>query len=259
MCDPVSIIGLGFSIGMSMYNMQQQQDMASQQNAANDQWVAYQRRQSQEYLKRDEQLRLNAEAARSGSLEELAAPKQTAAQEDEAARLTKALTPEELANQAEGDPNALASAMFSGQQNGSEEMKTAIQGHIQQAAIEARKRIAALANVQSYGGSQYGLTNRANSIFNAARARRRPVGLQRRQGGRADQDFTIQRRRSWWPGASRRADCRPGPRQRTSYERMRAAWDRNFSPTSRIHPGAVSPLTLPRASPARRRRRSTRS
>jgi len=168
MCDPVSIIGLGFSIGMSMYNMQQQQDMASQQNAANDQWVAYQRRQSQEYLKRDEQLRLNAEAARSGSLEELAAPKQTAAQEDEAARLTKALTPEELANQAEGDPNALASAMFSGQQNGSEEMKTAIQGHIQQAAIEARKRIAALANVQAYGGSQYGLTNRANTIFNTA-------------------------------------------------------------------------------------------
>jgi len=58
--------------------------------------------------------------------------------------------------------------MFSGQENGSDEMKSAIQGHIQQAAIEARKRIAALANVQSYGGSQYGLTNRANSIFNAA-------------------------------------------------------------------------------------------
>jgi hypothetical protein len=182
MCDPVSIIGLGFSIGMSMYNMQQQQDMASQQNAANDQWVAYQRRQSQEYLKRDEQLRLNAEAARSGSLEELAAPKQTAAQEDEAARLTKALTPEELANQAEGDPNALASAMFSGQQNGSDEMKTAIQGHIQQAAIEARKRIAALANVQSYGGSQYGLTNRANSIFNAAGQDIRLAGNERAGG-----------------------------------------------------------------------------
>ena len=182
MCDPVSIIGLGFSIGMSMYNMQQQQDMASQQQSANDQWVAYQRRQSQEYLKRDEQLRLNAEAARSGSLDELSAGKQTEAQESEAARLTKALTPEELANQAEGDPNALASAMFSGQQNGSDEMKTAIQGHIQQAAIEARKRIAALANVQSYGGSQYGLTNRANSIFNAAGQDIRLAGNERAGG-----------------------------------------------------------------------------
>lgn len=168
MCDPVSIIGLGFSIGMSLYNMQQQQDMASQQSAANDQWVAYQRRQSQDYLRRDEDLRKNAEAARSGSLEELDAKKQTAAQEGEAERLKVALTPEDVANQAEGDPNALASAMFSGQQNGSDEMKTAIQGHIQQAAIEARKRIAALANVQAYGGSQYGLTNRANTIFNTA-------------------------------------------------------------------------------------------
>ena len=36
------------------------------------------------------------------------------------------------------------------------------------AAQESRKRIAALAAVQSYGGSQYGLTNRANTIFNAA-------------------------------------------------------------------------------------------
>jgi len=168
MCDPISIIGLGFSIGMSMYNMQQQADMANQQNAANDQWVAYQRRQSQEYAQRDESLRKNAEAAREGSLDELSAGKQTAAQEDEAKRLTTALTPEELANQAKGDPNALASAMFSGQQNGSQEMRTAIQGHIQQAAIAARKRIAALADVQSYGGSQYGLTNRANSIFNTA-------------------------------------------------------------------------------------------
>jgi len=168
MCDPISIIGLGFSIGMSLYNMQQQQSMANQQQSANDQWVAYQRRQSQAYQKRDEDLRRNAEAAREGSLDELSAKKQTAAQEGEAERLKTALTPEETANQASGDPNALASAMFSGQQNGSAEMKTAIQGHIQKAAQEARSRIAALAEVQSYGGSQYGLTNRANTILNAS-------------------------------------------------------------------------------------------
>jgi len=168
MCDPISIIGLGFSIGMSLYNMQQQQTMANQQADANAQWVAYQRKQSQDYLRRDEDLRRNAEAARSGALTELAAPKQTEAQENESARLKESLTPEQLAAQAEGDPNVLASSLFSGQQGGSEESKTAIQGHIQQAAIEARKRIAALAEVQSYGGSQYGLTNRANTIFNAA-------------------------------------------------------------------------------------------
>jgi hypothetical protein len=182
MCDPISIIGLGFSIGMSLYNMQQQQDMASKQESANAQWVAYQRRQSQEYLKRDEQLRLNAEAARSTSLDELSAKSQTAAQEGEAERLTTALTPEDVANMAKGDPNALASQMFSGQQNGSDEMKHAVQGQIQAAAIEARKRIAALANVQSYGGSQFGLTNRANAVLNASGQDIRMAGNERAGG-----------------------------------------------------------------------------
>ena len=168
MCDPISMIGLAFSIGMSVYNMQQQQDMANQQSSANDQWVAYQRRQSQEFQARDEQLRKNAEGAREGSLDQLTADKQAEAQTNEAARLRTELTPEQLAAQADGDPNALASAMFSGQENGSEEGKSAIQGSIQQAAIAARQRIAALADVQSYGGSQFGLTNRANSILNAS-------------------------------------------------------------------------------------------
>lgn len=179
MCDPISIIGLGFSIGMSIYNMQQQQDMANQQESANAQWVAYQRRQAQEYQKRDEALRRNAEAARSGSLEELTVAKQSEAQEKEAERLKTELTSEDIANQAEGDPNALASAMFSGQKNGSEYMQSAIQGHIQKAAVEARKRIAALAEVQSYGGSQYGMTNRANVIFNTAGQDIRMSGNQR--------------------------------------------------------------------------------
>jgi hypothetical protein len=182
MCDPISIIGLGFSVGMSLYNMQQQADMASQQSAANDQWVAYQRKQSQEFTARDEALRRNAEAAREGSLDELTATKQTAAQENEAARLTKDITPEDLANQAKGDPNALAGAMFSGQEGGSDYSKNAIQGHIQQAAIEAKKRIAALADVQSYGGSQYGLTNRANTIFNTAGQDIRLAGNERAGG-----------------------------------------------------------------------------
>ena len=162
------MIGLAFSIGMSVYNMQQQQDMANQQQSANDQWVAYQRRQSQEFQARDEQLRKNAEAGREGALSELTAGKQAEAQTNEASRLRTELTPEQLAAQATGDPNAIASAMFSGQKGGSQEMQSAIQGHIQEAAIAARKRIAALADVQSYGGSQFGLTNRANSILNAS-------------------------------------------------------------------------------------------
>ena len=168
MCDPISIIGLGLSVGMAVANYSAQQEMASQQQAANDSWVAYQRRQSQEYQARDEELRKNAEAARQAALGELTPQKQRKAQENEQARLTESLTPADIKAMEAGDPNILASKMLSGQQGASDQTKTSIQAQIQQAAVEARQRIAALAAVQSYGGSQYGLTNRANTIFNTA-------------------------------------------------------------------------------------------
>lgn len=168
MCDPISIIGLGLSVGMAAANYSAQQEMASQQQSANDQWVAYQRRQAQEYSARDEELRKNAEAARASALTELAPGKQKQAQENEQARLTTALTPEQIAGMEKGDPNVLASRMLSGQQSMADNVKAGIQKQIQQAAVEARQRISALAAVQSYGGSQYGLTNRANTIFNTA-------------------------------------------------------------------------------------------
>ena len=179
MCDPISIIGLGLSVGMAVANYQAQEDMANQQQSANDSWVAYQRRQSQEFQKRDEELRRNAEAARSSSLNELTAKKQTHAQENEQARLTTALTPEDIANMAQGDPNAIAGAMLSGQQHMAEDVRGGIQSRIQEAAAEARDRIAALAAVQSYGGSQYGLTNRANTILNTSGQDIRMAGNQR--------------------------------------------------------------------------------
>jgi hypothetical protein len=168
MCDPISIIGLGLSIGMAAANYSAQEEMANQQQSANDSWVAYQRRQSQEFQKRDEELRRNADAARTAATSELTVEKQNKAQENEQARLTTALTPEDIANAAKGDPNAIAGMMLSGQQHMADDVKGGIHSRIQQAAAEARDRLAALAAVQSYGGSQYGLTNRANTILNAS-------------------------------------------------------------------------------------------
>lgn len=168
MCDPISIIGLGLSIGSAVANQQAQQDMVDQQNQANDAWVAYQRRQSQEYSARDEELRKNAEAAREGTLTELSVQKQTAAQQGEQGRLTAALTPEQTKAMAAGDTSAIDKTLLQGQQGTDAGVKSNIEMQIQQAAQDARARIAALAAVQSYGGSQFGLTNRANTIFNTA-------------------------------------------------------------------------------------------
>lgn len=168
MCDPISIIGLAFSIGSAVANYQAQEDMANQQNAANDAWVAYQRRKSQEFQKQDEDRRRDAEAGREAALGELSADKQKQAQANEQSRLTTALTPEDIAAMAKGDRLAVDKELLAGQQNGDQGIKGNIEAQIQAAAQESRKRIAALAAVQSYGGSQYGLTNRANTIFNTA-------------------------------------------------------------------------------------------
>lgn len=168
MCDPISIIGLGLSIGMAVANYSAQQDMVNQQNSANDAWVAYQKRQSDAYLAQDEALRKNAEAARESSLSELTPQKQQQAQQNEQARLTSTLTPQEAKDMAAGKKETLNDKMLQGQGAEAAGVTSNIQAQIQQAAIEAKQRIAALAAVQSYGGSQFGLTNRANAIFNAS-------------------------------------------------------------------------------------------
>ncbi|WP_370139719.1 MULTISPECIES: hypothetical protein [unclassified Bradyrhizobium] len=204
----MSIIGIGLSIGMAAMQYSAQQEMAAKQQAANDAWVAYQRRQSNAETMRQEELRRNAEAARQGSLSELTPEKQTKAQENEQARLEQVLTPEDLANLAAGKTQSINDKLLSGQQTMAADVKGNIAGSIASAAQEARKRINALAAVQSYGGSQFGLTNRANAIFNASGQDIRLAGDER-QGSlaaygveKAVQPITYQMTPSPWGGAA---------------------------------------------------------
>jgi hypothetical protein len=179
MCDPMSIIGIGLSIGMAAMQAQAQQQMYNDQQAANNAWLAYQRRKSEEENRRQEELRRNAEAAREGSLEELKPEKQIEAQQNEQARLTRELTPDEISQMAAGNQQTLNDRLLSGQQGGSIQVQRNITGQLANAAREARGRIAALAAIQSYGGSQFGLTNRANAIFNASGQHIRLAGDER--------------------------------------------------------------------------------
>src|SRR4051812_4998489 len=179
MCDPMSIIGIGLSVGMAVMQAQQQQDLINKQNDANEQWLAYQRRKSQDENRRQESLRLQAEAAREGTLSELTPQAQTDAQQNEATRLKKDITPQDVADMAAGNQQTLNDKMLSGQGNSSVEVQTSVKNQLAQAAKDARSRIAALATLQSYGGSQYGLTNRANTIFNSGNQDIRLAGDER--------------------------------------------------------------------------------
>src|SRR6516165_11517392 len=137
MCDPMSIIGLGLSVGMAAANYSAQQQMIDNQNAANAAWIDYQRRQSQQYAAQDEQLRQNAEAAREATLAQLTPQKQQQAQQNEQARLTTEFSPEKMAAMAAGDKQTINDQMLSGQQNTAGPVKANIQSQIAQAAQEA--------------------------------------------------------------------------------------------------------------------------
>ena len=55
--------------------------------------------------------------------------------------------------------------MLSGQNNAAAPVQQAIAGQINDATQAARQRIAALATIQSYGGSQFGLQNTVSNAF----------------------------------------------------------------------------------------------
>jgi hypothetical protein len=162
MCDPIGMIGLAFSVGMAGMQYAAQQEMAEQQNAANEQWLAYQRQKAQEEEQRQRAARLKAEASRQETLTELGAQKQKQAQVKEEQRLTEEITPEGIKKQG---PELVGDKLLSGQQSMSDYIKGDMSNKITQAARDARARIAALATVQSYGGSQFGLANRANDLL----------------------------------------------------------------------------------------------
>jgi hypothetical protein len=166
MCDPLSIAVISTAGGLAAtgYGMYQNNMAMQDQNAANQQWRNYQEQQRRLAQAKDEELRRNAEANRNGALDKLGADAQKADQTAEASRLT------DFYDQGNTDVNTATTndALLSGQQDGGEEFKTDVAKRLNTAALEARKRIKALADINAYGGSFGGLANRNSEIFNEA-------------------------------------------------------------------------------------------
>lgn len=162
MCDPLSAIGLIGSIGGAFMNYSAQQSAMSAQENANAQWVAYQRQQAREETARDEANRQKAQAAQQQTLTDLSAPKQVEAQQNEQGRLTNTLTPDQLKGT---DQQIVGDMLLSGQKNAAPQVTSALGASVTAAAQQARQRIAALATIQSYGGSQFGLQNTVNNAL----------------------------------------------------------------------------------------------
>jgi hypothetical protein len=107
----------------------------SQQQAANDAWVAYQQQAQQKELAADE-------AARQTALTDVNAGAQKKQQLTEEARLTQRYTPQSIKQQG-NDPNQTpGDLLLSGQQYATPEVQQQIAGQMNQAAQDARSRIA---------------------------------------------------------------------------------------------------------------------
>jgi hypothetical protein len=171
----MGVIGAIGSAASAFASYSAQESAMRKQEQANQQWAAYQRQARNEANVREEQLRQQAEAARQNTLGELDPNKQKQAQDTEQQRLEKDLTPVNL----QGQQPVVADQLLAGLKGAAPEVQQDLTARINSASQDARKRIANLATVQSYGDSQFGLQNRAQDLFNQSGQNIRLAGSQR--------------------------------------------------------------------------------
>lgn len=166
MCDPFSlaIAATTASLAATGVGMYQQSQAIDSQNAADAAWRKWQDQQKRLAQQKEEEMRRQAQGARDSALDKLGAGKQQADQSAEATRLS------DFYDQGQTDVNTATvnDALLSGQQDGGTEFKTDVAQRLTKAAQEARARIKALAEINSYGGSMNGLANRNSEIFDAS-------------------------------------------------------------------------------------------
>jgi hypothetical protein len=162
MCDPLSLILGGLSAAASVASSSVQANAVKKQENLNNQWMAMQQQQRRQEEARQEQLRGQAEAARAATVQDMSGENQSAAQQEEAARLQEKLG----GNDPAADPNASAeqaganAALLEGKAMGGREFNADMGARISKATADARSRIRALAQVQSFGGTKGGLQTR---------------------------------------------------------------------------------------------------
>jgi hypothetical protein len=161
MCDPLSLalastaIGAVGSVGSSMAARSAQKKQANEVRA----WQQQQTKYRQDEQARQEEHREGATRAQQEGLEQIGAENQAKRQDEEQARLEAYLQGEGEAGGVSGEaPIAMADkAMLSGQTGGEPEFQTDLAKKISEASAGAKKRLGALARVNSFGGSFGGL------------------------------------------------------------------------------------------------------
>lgn len=166
MCEPFTIAAvttLG-SLAATAVGSAQQQRAAASQNRANQYWRDYQEKQRKAEQGRQDELRLKAEQARANTVDQMGAEEQGKAQAAEEERLKGIYNQNPTVPQNTDD---LQPVLLSGQENGGQVFKDDVASRLAQASVDARKRIGALARINSYGGSFGGLQGRNAEVLGA--------------------------------------------------------------------------------------------
>lgn len=156
MCDPInigiaSLIGSAAATAGSLWTQHSAQQSSDRASAA---WRDYQAKQRAAETQRQEDLRLKAEAARTNTLDQMTAAKEQKAQTQEEARLNEAYN-------APTQPTAQAGdQLLEGTAQGGDAIKEDFAKKLATASQDARRRISALATINSYGDSFGGLGTR---------------------------------------------------------------------------------------------------
>ncbi len=173
MCDPTVLTIASTVVGLagSAADYIGQSDAASKQEEAYNQWAAQQSKNRAEANAKDQADRQMADAARNQGLQDVSASNQKTEQQQEQDRLTAYLQGSQdspASNETGKAPTAVSDAILSGQQGGDSTFQDDLAAKLSSTAADTKRRIAALATVGSYGGSQGGLdVSNANAFQRA--------------------------------------------------------------------------------------------
>jgi hypothetical protein len=186
LCDPTvmtiaSAVSLGLGAGGAAMNYFGQQDAQQQQEDAYTSWMKQQDKNRAAETARQDAERTKAIAAQKAGLDAISPGAQKQAQADEEARLTNYL--QGGAQSETNPPVSIADRRLSGQGDqgaGGDQFQTDLAAKLNKATQDSRQRLAALARVSSYGGSEHGLDQttsgalaRAGSAIDLANSFRR--------------------------------------------------------------------------------------
>jgi hypothetical protein len=187
MCDPLvgGLIAGAASLASGAASMGEAQQVQSEQQNANNQWVAEQQAFRKNFLDQDSALRNQANAARENTLNQISPTTVEANQQTEQQRLNTQFT-------GGGNPNyspvtASGAAVSGGAADTT--TKTDLAKQVNDATAAARSRISSLATAQSYGGSQFGF---GTSVPLALQAGGQQIGLASAERGNLAQTYGVE-------------------------------------------------------------------